>query len=88
MKVIRIDNLLIANNLLVFLESLRGTLPMLSVAHYLVEFSTLHFCHITKGWGSYELHRHKRYSCTFEACVSPASNRSAIIQSFKYATET
>ena len=42
------------------------------------------FCLITKGWGSYVLHRHNRYSHTFKACVSPAPNGSAVIQSFEY----
>ena len=38
----------------------------------------------TKRWGSYVLHRHNRYSHIFKACVSPAPNRSAVMQSFEY----
>ena len=42
------------------------------------------FCLITTGWGSYVLQRHIRYSRIFEACISPAPNESAVIQSFEY----
>ena len=39
------------------------------------------FC---QGWGSYALHSFIKYSCIYEAHISPTLNRSSVIWSFKH----
>ena len=74
--------LLVHNNLL-FLGKPQGYSAFAECSSMFSGSLRLPFCLITKGWGSYVLHRHNRYSCTFEACVSPAPNVSAVTQSFE-----
>ena len=37
-----------------------------------------------QGWGSYALHSFIKYSCIYEAHISPTLNRSSAIRSFKH----
>ena len=55
------------------------------VFHFVQSIVMLKF---RQGWRSYALHRFIRYSCIYEARMSPALNRSSVVWRFKHSNVT